>query len=1499
MAGAGKTDIKAVMVSSTVLDLPMHRQKVRDACERQGMLPLMMEHLPASGEDAIVVSRDLVDRADCYVAVIAHRYGHVPEGHDISITEMEYSRAVERGIPRLIFLMDAKHPVLVDEIEMTPAAQEKLRALKGRLETTNVVKRFKSPEELEAQVINSLAHARQADAASHSRASLAEGKARSLYLRDLREHLENLRHEALHKARFIDLGLSDSPAATQLLGVYRNPDATHEFTSLTDALTTYDHRLLLLAEPGGGKTTTLQHIALERVIVAQTDHAAPIPVLVNLSKFSATAPQKWRFEDWRRWPGRGGEKPHEAFARWLADEISTLYAVPRGIARAWVNEGRIAAFLDGLDEVVVERRAEIVRLLNATFLRDHPDIPVIVCSRVAEYEPLMANADTRLQLRGAVIFSPLNEPQVARYLAEAQADGLADALCRDDSMAQLARNPLILSLMTLAYGSSAAADIPSYSSQTIQRHRLMETFVSRMLQRKERRDRGIPFDDNRRADVPEHEYAWRSKKFNRYLSWLAIRLSVQSKTAQSLTDFWQLIDSPRDRVNPQFESWVKHTAEVMVVVGLLILTGAFMSQTDPSALSASASGAALVVAISSVIAALNWTKWRWWERFNFLYYVPFFFLAVGAWCRGIAALVPLDLNPLSVDMIALVSFITLTFGITVGVRNRSLWLALFVQIATAASLTWVYWSVLPSVRTPPWWPYTFGPPGSDPRADASLAALVIATVSHSMFWQTLARRGEVGNTGSRLSFLGMLACGAGVATVLAWSHAEAASLRGATAYALVGLGFLFFCETSAQVAGLVLATVGAIVGGMYAGEDGMFGGIAVWLGLAILGHVVLRAMPPVSRSPAHLNDLRQAAGRGVARVTLAPLARVILAATGRLPLRLRSFLRYGGQALVLKPLRRELEFSHRLLRDYFALRELVPRLRVAPPEERLEIIGALGYQGAAAIDTLAELSRHGPLEDRVAAVKALARISAPEVIELIRIAMRDPNREIRAAAVMSAANLPETVQSEIVALAADDADFEVQAALFTIASPTLREKLASRHVLVPGLLRHALIVIAVPHRSVIYGEKELPFELDMSQREYVITVLRQMARDADPGVREKAGRWMRGYKPIFDLDCLLELLRRDPDRNTRAAAADALARWGGVDARYEVWAFRGHRERRGPWSRVRTFIRNDLGRLTWQLGRYASPIGAVVLGLLALRWMMGPYFVTSGVNALVGAIVALAMFFVLYRPWYSHFGQHGTHHTTTLGSYRGIRQNTVVRRVTLASLWATVFLVYLFVKSPDWSPVPSYFIERIELETSSDLELWNEKLADPEFYAENAFLWRLRTKVHDRLDISGLSTLPRLGGAETRAYVWEWFRRSGFFRSESQIVSSAMSIALRPAAYLQRAEQLRLTGTISWLLQGQERVIAVDAGEARVIDELRQHPSIQAALADHPVATVSIGGWATLSLQRQSTEGPILIVGVDTNTPTAIAVLEPVGTFTAQCVALARDNRIPSSVDCQ
>ncbi|MEE8584558.1 MAG: DUF4062 domain-containing protein, partial [Acidobacteriota bacterium] len=134
-------DIKLV-----VIDLPQHREQARDW---RGGAPSFSG--TCSPDDAVRASLKLVDEADIYMGIFANRYGYVPDGHEKSISEMEYDRAKERSIPRLIFLMGKDHPIKAADVEVGENAV-KVQALKERLQTEQVVKFFDSPADLPADI---------------------------------------------------------------------------------------------------------------------------------------------------------------------------------------------------------------------------------------------------------------------------------------------------------------------------------------------------------------------------------------------------------------------------------------------------------------------------------------------------------------------------------------------------------------------------------------------------------------------------------------------------------------------------------------------------------------------------------------------------------------------------------------------------------------------------------------------------------------------------------------------------------------------------------------------------------------------------------------------------------------------------------------------------------------------------------------------------------------------------------------------------------------------------------------------------------------------------------------------------------------------------------------------------------------------------------------------------------------------------------------------------
>lgn len=150
-----------VFVSSTTRDLEQHRQIVKDAVWRSNLYPLMMERDVATMEDPVQYSLRLVDAAEIYVGIFALRYGYVPDDpvrnpDGLSITELEYRRAMERGIPVLIFIMAEDHLIKADYVETDPEKMVKLSRLKEELRARHVVSFFNSPDDLSNKVFQAL-----------------------------------------------------------------------------------------------------------------------------------------------------------------------------------------------------------------------------------------------------------------------------------------------------------------------------------------------------------------------------------------------------------------------------------------------------------------------------------------------------------------------------------------------------------------------------------------------------------------------------------------------------------------------------------------------------------------------------------------------------------------------------------------------------------------------------------------------------------------------------------------------------------------------------------------------------------------------------------------------------------------------------------------------------------------------------------------------------------------------------------------------------------------------------------------------------------------------------------------------------------------------------------------------------------------------------------------------------------------------------------------------
>jgi tetratricopeptide (TPR) repeat protein len=143
---------------------------VRDAILGQAMLPLMMETDSAIPDRGLLTnSLKMVDDADIYVLLISnYRYGQIIANPglnpgNVSVTELEFERAVARGLKICAYLMhESVQPPSVDAVFAEAATRPQLDAFRTHAQHPDrITARFVSPHDLRAKVTQTLADLRE------------------------------------------------------------------------------------------------------------------------------------------------------------------------------------------------------------------------------------------------------------------------------------------------------------------------------------------------------------------------------------------------------------------------------------------------------------------------------------------------------------------------------------------------------------------------------------------------------------------------------------------------------------------------------------------------------------------------------------------------------------------------------------------------------------------------------------------------------------------------------------------------------------------------------------------------------------------------------------------------------------------------------------------------------------------------------------------------------------------------------------------------------------------------------------------------------------------------------------------------------------------------------------------------------------------------------------------------------------------------------------------
>ena len=201
--------------------------------------------------------------------------------------------------------------------------------------------------------------------------------------------VEGVLETSLHDKVLIELGLeerTDAVVSSWNLELETADEGQKPLPKGTKVISVFDQlgegrTLLILGEPGAGKTTTLLELTRDLLNRAEPGLDYRIPVVFNLSS----------------WAGK-----KQTIADWLVAELNSKYQVPKPIGQDWVKKQELLLLLDGLDEVKAEHRNSCVAALNDFHQNYAPEM--VVCSRIKDYSAL----SNRLNFQSAIYLKSLD-----------------------------------------------------------------------------------------------------------------------------------------------------------------------------------------------------------------------------------------------------------------------------------------------------------------------------------------------------------------------------------------------------------------------------------------------------------------------------------------------------------------------------------------------------------------------------------------------------------------------------------------------------------------------------------------------------------------------------------------------------------------------------------------------------------------------------------------------------------------------------------------------------------------------------------------------------------------------------------------------------------------------------------------------------------------------------------------------------------------------------------
>jgi len=270
------------------------------------------------------------------------------------------------------------------------------------------------------------------------------------------------------------------------VGLAEEPQTT--FDSFEKAFTQFDGRVLLLGNPGAGKTTTLLHYAQTAALRRRDDPSQPVPIMANIALWDSV------------------NRPP------LAEWLQNSYGAPSDVA-GLLKRGEALLLLDGLDELGDERpidpskpdrdtydpRQRFVNMINAQVQEWTNGNHVLVTCRVEDYTQIRDKVD----LHYALQLQPLSDAQLQTVLANHPQ--LLVAIGKDKELADLFKTPMMMALFAFALDEIPKETLDKITDDAMVpgdvRDELVKAFISKRYNHENRRGITLPFSENEIVDA--------------------------------------------------------------------------------------------------------------------------------------------------------------------------------------------------------------------------------------------------------------------------------------------------------------------------------------------------------------------------------------------------------------------------------------------------------------------------------------------------------------------------------------------------------------------------------------------------------------------------------------------------------------------------------------------------------------------------------------------------------------------------------------------------------------------------------------------------------------------------------------------------------------------------------------------------------------------------------------------------------------------------------------